>query len=64
MDVPKDYKTRKRAGNGFVNIIYKMMADGHDDEIIYQYLRKSVVSTPRNTLCDYMKAISKEDFPD
>ncbi len=41
MDAPKDYKTRKRAGNGFVNIIYKMMADGYDDEIIYHYLRKS-----------------------
>lgn len=64
MDVPKDYKTRKRAGNDFVNIIYKMMADGHDDEIIYQYLRKSGVLTSRNTLYDYMKAISKENFPD
>ena len=64
MDAPRDYKTRKRAGNDFVNIIYKMMADGYDDEIIYQYLRKSGVSTSCNTLCDYMKAISKENFPD
>lgn len=63
MDAPKNYKTRKRAGNDFVNIIYKMMADGHDDETIYQYLRKSGVSTSHNTLCDYMNAISKENFP-
>lgn len=41
-----------------------MMADGYDDEIIYQYLRKSGVSTSRNTLFDYMKAISRENFPD
>lgn len=64
MDAPKDYKIRKRAGNDFVNIIYKMMADGYDDEIIYQYLRKSGISTLRNTLNGYIKAISKENFPD
>ena len=64
MDAPKDYKTRKRAGNDFVNIIYKMMADGYDDEIIYQYLRKSGISTSRNTLYDYLQAISRANFPD
>lgn len=64
MDAPKDYKTRKRAGNDFVNIIYKMMADGYDDEIIYHYLRKSGISTSHTTLCDYMQAISRENFPD
>ena len=64
MDAPKDYKTRKRIGNDFVNIIYKMMADGYNDEIIYHYLRKSGISAPRSTLCDYIQAISKENFPD
>ncbi len=64
MDVPKSYKTRKRAGNDFVNIIYKMTADRYDDEIIYQYLRKSGVSNSRSNLCDYIQAISKENFPD
>lgn len=64
MDAPRDYKTRKRAGNVFVNIIYKMMADGYDDETIYQYLRKSGISTSRNTLYDYIRAISRENFPD
>ena len=64
LDAPKNYKTRKRAGNDFVNIIYKMMVDGYDDETIYQYLRKSGVLTPRNTLFDYIRAISRENFPD
>lgn len=64
MDSPKDYKTRKRAGNDFVNIIYKMMVDGYDDETIYQYLRKTGITTSRNTLYDYIQAISKENFPD
>lgn len=64
LDNPKNYKNRKRAGNNFVNIIYKMMADGYDDEIIYQYLRKSGITTSRNTLFDYIRAISRENFPD
>ena len=64
MDNPKNYKTRKRAGNDFVNIIYKMMVDGYDDETIYQYLRKTGITTPRNTLYEYIQAISKENFPD
>lgn len=64
MDTPKDYKTRERAGNDFVNIIYKMMADGYDDETIYQYLRKLGISTSRSTLYGYINAISKENFPD
>lgn len=64
LEAPKDYKTRKRTGDGFVNIIYKMMADGYDDEIIYQYLRKSGISTPHSTLHDYVQAISRENFPD
>ena len=64
MDAPREYKARKRAGNDFVNIIYKMMADGYDDETIYQYLRKTGITTPRNTLYGYIQAISKENFPD
>lgn len=63
LDSPMEYKARKRAGDDFVNIIYKMMADGYDDETIYQYLRKLGVTTPRSTLCDYIWAISKENFP-
>ena len=64
MDAPRDYKTRKRAGNDFVNIIYKMMADGYDDETIYQYLRITGITTSRNTLYDYIQAISRENFPE
>ena len=64
MDAPKDYKTRERAGNDFVNIIYKMMADGYDDEIVYHYLRESGVSVSSRTLRDYIQAISMENFPE
>lgn len=64
LDHPRNYKIRDRAGNDFVNIIYKMMADGYDDEIIYQYLRKTGITVPRNSLLDYINAISKENFPD
>ena len=64
MDEPRNYKIRKRVGSDFVNIIYKMMADGYDDEMIYQYLRKSGITSSRDTLFGYMRAISKENFPD
>lgn len=64
MDSPKDYKSRSRSGDGFVNIIYKMMSDGYDDEIIYQYLSKSGVTIARGTLYDYIYAISRENFPE
>lgn len=63
LDRPKNYKTRERAGNDFVNIIYKMMADGYDDEMIYQYLRKTGVTISRSSLWDYISAVSKENFP-
>jgi len=63
LDHPKDNKSRKRAGDQFVNTIYKMMVDGYDDDTIYHYLRKTGIKTPRNTLCDYMRAISQENFP-
>lgn len=64
LDTPKSYKTRKRAGNDFVNIIYKMMADGYDDEIIFQYLQRRGITISHNTLYGYIQAISKENFPD
>lgn len=64
LDSPKNYKTRDRAGNNFVNIIYKMMADGYDDEMIYQYLRKIGITLSRNSLWDYINAVSRENFPD
>lgn len=64
LDSPKNYKTRNRAGNDFVNIIYKMMADGYDDEMIYQYLRKTGMTISRSSLWDYINAISRENFPD
>lgn len=65
LDSPKNYKTRDRAGNDFVNIIYKMMADGYDDEMIYQYLhlRKTGITISRSSLWDYINAISRENFP-
>lgn len=40
MDKPKKYRHfANRSGNAYVNIIYKMMRDGHPDDVIYFYLR-------------------------
>ena len=63
LDKPNNYKQRERVGNGFVNIIYKMMVDGYDDETIYFYIRKIREEVSPRSLREYIMAISKENFP-
>ena len=63
LDFPNNYKTRKRSGNDFVNIIYKMMVDGYNDVTIYNYLRVYGITCPKRTILNYVKAISQENFP-
>lgn len=63
LDKPNNYKQRERVGNNFVNIIYKMMVDGYDDETIYFYIRKIRGEVSPRSLREYIMAISKENFP-
>ena len=63
LDKPNNYKQRERVGNDFINIIYKMMADGYDDETIYFYIRKIREEVSPRSLREYIMAISKENFP-
>lgn len=63
LDKPNNYKQRERVGNDFVNIIYKMMVDGYDDETIYFYIRKIREDVSPRSLREYIMAISKENFP-
>lgn len=47
MDRPRKSKhSAGRRGNAYVNIIYKMMRDGHTDDTIYFYLRHAGIPQP------------------
>ncbi|MDT2425194.1 hypothetical protein, partial [Enterococcus avium] len=41
MGQPRNYKKRKTVMDDYLNIIFKIMQDGHPDDIIYFYLRYS-----------------------
>ncbi len=65
LDKPNDYKVRDRSGNEFVNIIYKMLADGYDDETIFYYLvLKKGITASYSAISGYIAAIALENFPD
>lgn len=40
LDMPHDYKKKDSPMNGWLNVIYKMMQDGHCNEVIYFYIRR------------------------
>ena len=37
---PNNYKKRDSQMNDWLNVIYKMMRDGHSNEIIYFYIKQ------------------------
>jgi len=64
MDSPKNYKKRKSPMNKWLNIIFKMMEDGHKNETIYFYI-KSQPDFKENTqsLVKYISIIGENNFP-
>ena len=40
LDTPKNYKKRESAMNEWLNVIFKMMLDGHTNETIYFYIKE------------------------
>lgn len=64
MDKPrKSRHSKNRRGNAYVNIIYKMMPDGHTDDTIYFYLRHIGIKDPSTTIWFYLPCISQNNFP-
>lgn len=64
MDKPrKSRRTAGRRGDAYVNIIYKMMRDGHTDDTIYFYLRHIGIEDPSTTIWFYLSCISQNNFP-
>ena len=63
MDRPGTRRRAGRRGDAYVNIIHKMMRDGHTDDTIYFYLRHIGISDPSTTIWFYLSCISQNNFP-
>lgn len=65
LEEPKNYKKRATTMNGWLNVIFKMMADGHTNETIYFYIKEHPdFNEPRKKLQNYIYLIGKNNFPD
>ena len=65
LDHPNHYKKRESSMNAWLNVIYKMMADGCSNELIYFYIkRQKVFHESERNLADYIYLIGKNNFPD
>ena len=64
LDNPKNYKKRESVMNGWVNMIYKMMLDGHTNETIYFYIKgQPDFNESKKKLENYIYLIGKNNFP-
>ena len=65
LDTPKNYKKRESTMNGWLNVIFKMMLDGHTNETIYFYIKEHPdFNEPEKKLQKYIYLIGKNNFPD
>ena len=64
MDKPrKSRHSASRRGNAYVNIIYKMMCDGHADDIILRFLLTVNPKVKRNKVVEENIDLIKEYYP-
>ena len=65
LDAPQNYKKRETSMNGWLNVIFKMMLDGHTNETIYFYIKKHPdFNESEKKLQKYIYLIGKNNFPD
>ena len=65
LDSPRNYKKRESSMNDWLNIIFKMMDDGHSNETIYFYIqRQPCFNESKQKLETYIYLIGKNNFPD
>ena len=65
LDNPNHYKKRESSMNVWLNVIYKMMADGYSNELIYFYIKsQKSFHEPEGKLVKYIYLIGKNNFPD
>lgn len=64
LNSPRNYKKRESSMNDWLNIIFKMMDDGHSGETIYFYIqRQPCFNEGKNKLAAYIYRIEKNNFP-
>lgn len=64
MDSPNNYKKRESPMNDWINIIFKMMADGRSNETIYFYIKlQPDFHESKKKLMEYIYLIGKNNFP-
>ncbi len=65
LEKPNNYKKRESSMNSWLNVIYKMMADGCSNELIYFYIkRQTMFHESERKLAEYIYLIGKNNFPD
>lgn len=65
LENPTNYKKRASTMNAWLNVIYKMMADGCSNEVIYFYIKhQKEFNEPDRKLAQYIYIIGKNNFPD
>lgn len=64
LDTPQNYKKRETSMNGWLNVIFKMMLEGHTNETIYFYIKGHPdFNEPERKLQKYIYLIGKNNFP-
>lgn len=63
LDRPRDYKKRTTIMDHYINIIFKMMADGIPDDLIYFYVISKGYNGNLKSLWNYIYCIEKNNFP-
>lgn len=64
LDAPKNYRKRESSMNGWLNVIFKMMDDGHTNETIYFYIKgQPGFNEGDRKLQKYIYLIGKNNFP-
>ena len=64
LDLPRNHKKRESPMNGWLNVIFKMMLDGHTNETIYFYIKEHPdFNESKTTLQKYIYLIGKNNFP-
>lgn len=63
LDQPQNYKKRTTIMDPYINIIFKMMADGISDDLIYFYVISKGYDGNKKSLWNYIYCIEKNNYP-
>lgn len=64
LDSPTEYKKRATIMDNHINIIFKMLQDGHSDDTVYFYVLQQGYQGAKSSLQNYIYLIGKNNFPD